>query len=206
MDNHAIAIDHTHDHDHAHDTDATDVFGFWLYIMTDCILFGCLFATYIVLTLPGAYGPRIGSYVSLPDVLLETFFLLFSNFTFCLAMLSLYLNKLVRVQFWLLLSFLLGAGFLFIEIREFIHFAEEGFRWDFHAQASAFFTLVGTHGLHVSFGLLWILVMIFQLPMLKITHITKRRMTYLGLFWNFLDIVWIFVFTVVYLMGALQHG
>src|SRR6516162_1880172 len=97
-------------HEHHHEADATDVFGFWLYIMTDCILFSCLFATYIVLTFPGAPGPSLKNYVDLSGVLLETFFLLFSNFTFCLAMLSLYGNKLRRVQFWLLASFLLGAG------------------------------------------------------------------------------------------------
>lgn len=197
MNTHAVAINHHHD------TDSTDVFGFWLYIMTDCILFGCLFGTYIVLNFPGAPGPVLKEYVNLYDVLIETFFLLGSNFTFGLAMLSLYQNKLFRVQFWLIATFLLGASFIFIELREFIHFANEGFRFDVNAQASAFFTLVGTHGLHVSFGLFVILLMIIQLPMLKITAITRRRMTYLGLFWNFLEIVWVFVFTIVYLRGAL---
>lgn len=188
---------------HHHDTDATDVFGFWLYIMTDCILFACLFATYIVLTGPSAFGPTLKSFVDLKGVLIETFSLLISNFTFCLAMLSLYKRNLFRTQLWLLITFIFGAAFIYLEVSEFFDFAHEGFRWDVNGQASAFFTLVGTHGLHVSFGLLWILTLIFQLPLIKQAHIALRRMTYLGLFWNFLDIVWIFVFTVVYLKGAM---
>lgn len=191
------------EHEHHHDTDAIDVFGFWLYIMTDCILFACLFATFLVLNYSGMPTHALKNYIDLHSVLIETFVLLASNFTFCLAILGLYANKLSRVQFWLLLTFLLGASFIYIEVSEFIHLAREGFRWDFNGQASSFFTLVGTHGLHVSVGLFWILLMMVQLPIMKITHITKRRMTYLGLFWNFLDIVWIFVFTIVYLMGAM---
>lgn len=183
--------------------DSTDVFGFWLYILTDCILFGCLFATYLVLTGPGSPGPALKGYLNLNDVLLETFVLLASNFTFCLAVLGLYQNKLRKVQWWLAITVLLGASFIFIEVKEFIHLATEGFSWDINGQASSFFTLVGTHGLHVTCGLLWILVMIFQLPRIREAHIAKRRMTYLGLFWNFLDIVWIFVFTIVYLLGAM---
>jgi cytochrome o ubiquinol oxidase subunit 3 len=190
-------------HEHHHDSDGTDVFGFWLYILTDCILFGTLFATFLVMNYPGSQGPMLKNYSNLHDILIETFLLLTSNFTFCLAILSLYKNKLFYVQIWLALTFLFGAGFVFMEVTEFIHMASEGFRWDVNGQISSFFTLVGTHGLHVSFGLLWILLMIFQLPILKITDVTKRRMIYLGLFWNFLDIVWIFVFTIVYLMGAI---
>ncbi len=191
------------EHHHHHHSDETDVFGFWLYIMTDCILFACLFATFIVLNAPGAPGPQLKTYVNLNDVLIETFFLLASNFTFCLASLDLYKNKVHRVQAWLIATFLLGACFIYMELTEFIHLTNEGFRPDVNAMASSFFTLVGTHGLHVAFGLIWILVMIVQFPLLGISHITRRRMTCLGLFWNFLDIVWIFVFTIVYLMGVI---
>ncbi len=198
-----MQVEAVHAHEHHHNADETDVFGFWLYIMTDCILFGCLFATFLVLSAPGSAGSALREYADLYDILIETFLLLASNFTFCLATLSLYQDKITRVQAWLALTFLLGGAFVVMEVKEFIHLAGEGFRWDVSGQASAFFTLVGTHGLHVTIGLLWILLMIVQLPILKITHITKRRMTYLGLFWNFLDIVWIFVFTIVYLMGAI---
>ena len=201
MQNELIAVDDGHHHD----SDSTDVFGFWLYIMTDCILFGCLFATFIVLNFQGMqHGPALKNYMNLKDVLIETFVLLASNFTFCLAFLSLYKKRIGLVQAWLIVTFLLGAGFIFIEVSEFIHLAHEGFKWDISAQASSFFTLVGTHGLHVTFGLLWILIMIAQLPMLRqAPEVAMRRMTYLGLFWNFLDIVWIFVFTIVYLTGSM---
>jgi cytochrome o ubiquinol oxidase subunit 3 len=188
---------------HVHDSDATDVFGFWLYILTDCVLFGCLFATFLVLNNPGYPGPILKNYVNLHDVLIETFLLLVSNFTFCLAILNLYKDKALKVQLWLGITFLLGAGFIAMELSEFIHMAQEGFRWDVSGAISSFFALVGTHGLHVAFGLLWILVLVIQLPLIKENHVKRRRMTYLGLFWNFLDIVWIFVFTIVYLMGAI---
>jgi len=187
---------------HHHDNDSIDVFGFWMYILTDCILFGALFATFLVLNNPGHPGPVLKNYINLQDVLIETTLLLVSNFTFCLAILNLYQDKRYKVQIWLGITFLLGAGFITMEVSEFIHMANDGFRWDLSGAISSFFTLVGMHGLHVSFGLLWIVVMIIQLPLIKLNHVKRRRMTYLGLFWNFLDIVWIFVFTIVYLMGA----
>lgn len=199
----AVATHHQEHHHHHHDADGTDVFGFWLYILTDCILFASLFATFIVLHTPGSFGPSLKSYIHLPYVLGETFLLLASNFTFGLAILSLYKNKQTAVQVWLLLTFLLGLGFVVMEVREFIALAHEGYSWHASAGASSFFTLVGTHGFHVSVGLLWILITIFQLPILKISQATKRRMLYLGIFWNFLDLVWIFLFSIVYLMGAL---
>ncbi len=188
---------------HHYDADSVDVFGFWLYILTDCILFATLFATFVVLTYQGMQPILLKQYIDLYDVLIETFLLLGSNFTFCLSFLSLQNKNIARAQMWLMITFLLGAGFIVIEVREFIHLAMEGFRWNFNGQASSFFALVGTHGLHVSFGLLWILVMMFQMSSAKLKPILHKRMTYLGLFWNFLDIVWIFVFTIVYLMGAM---
>ena len=188
---------------HHPDTDSTDVFGFWLYILTDCILFGCLFATFLVLNNPGHLGLALKNYINLPDVLIETFLLLVSNLTFCLASLTLNQNKPHKTQIWLCITFLLGLGFVFMEVTEFIHMANEGFRWDVSGAISSFFVLVGTHGLHVSAGLLWILLLIIQISFIKSPQTIQRRMIYLGLFWNFLDIVWIFVFTIVYLMGAI---
>lgn len=183
--------------------DETDVFGFWLYIMTDCLLFATLFATYLVLHHPGAVGPSLKQHINLSYVLGETFFLLASNFTFGLVILSLNRSKLALVQFWLILTLIFGLGFVFMEVNEFIKLVNEGYTWSISGAASAFFVLVGTHGFHVSVGLLWILIMIFQLPIMKVNAITKKRLTYLGLFWNFLDIVWIFLFTIVYLQGAI---
>lgn len=200
-----LAAAEHHEHHHQ-DTDSTDVFGFWLYIMTDCMLFATLFATFLVLNHPmggmGLQGPQFKNYLNLNVVLAETFLLLGSNLTFFFAVLKLYQDELFKVQLWLALTFLLGGGFIALEVNEFVHMANEGFRWDISGNISAFFTLVGTHGLHVTCGLLWILLMIFQLPLTKARHVRIKRMTYLGLFWNFLDIVWIFVFTIVYLMRA----
>jgi cytochrome o ubiquinol oxidase subunit III len=197
---------HSLDHHHHHqmEADSTDVFGFWLYIMTDCILFAALFAAFVVLHKPGAYGPSFKSFIELPYVLKETFFLLGSNFTFGLAILAMYKNKDAWLRFFLILTFLLGVGFVFMEVNEFVHLIHQGYSPTVSGSASAFFVLVGTHGFHVSMGLLWILVMTVQVSCFKITPAVKRRLTYLGLFWNFLDIVWIFLFTIVYLLGAVQ--
>lgn len=192
----------THDHGHGHNADATDIFGFWTYIMTDCVLFATLFATFIVLHTNNFGGPSLKELVSLPYVLAETMFLLVSNLTFGFGILSLYNNRRNQVVFWLIATILFGFGFVFMEVREFIHLAAEGHGWQTSGAMSGFFTLVGTHGLHVSLGLIWIIVMTIQLCFFNITPDVKRRLTYLGLFWNFLDIVWIFVFTIVYLMGA----
>lgn len=189
--------------EHHHNTDAQDVFGFWIYIMSDCLLFATLFATYAVMHNNTFGGPTMKDIVSLPYVLGETLFLLFSNFTFGLAIINLYQNKKNQVINWLSATFILGLSFVVMEVNEFIHLAQEGHSWQASGFLSAFFTLVGTHGLHVTIGLFWILVMMAQIAKLNVTQATKRRMTYLGLFWNFLDIVWIFVFTIVYLMGAI---
>ncbi|TAK73625.1 MAG: cytochrome o ubiquinol oxidase subunit III, partial [Gammaproteobacteria bacterium] len=121
---------------HSEISDSTDVFGFWIYIMTDCILFGCLFATFLVLNDTSSPGPQLKNYLNLYTVLIETFFLLASNFTFCLAMLNIYQNKLIHVQTWLAITFLLGLSFIVLEVKEFIEFANQGFRWDISGQAS----------------------------------------------------------------------
>lgn len=192
-----------HAHEHHHDSDGIDVFGFWLYILTDCVLFGALFATYVVLHHPGAYGPSLKPFIDLDYVLVETFLLLGSNFSFGLAVLASYKKKRGLLVALLGLTILLGLGFVGMEVNEFMHLANEGYKWTVSGSASAFFVLVGTHGLHVSFGLIWLLVMSLQFMTMGINKHTKRRLIYLGLFWNFLDIVWIFVFSIVYLMGAI---
>lgn len=187
-----------------HDTSSKDVFGFWIYILTDIILFGSLFATYLVLNNPGAYGPRLKEFIDLNFVLVETFVLLASNFTYGMAMLALKQQNEKQTQLMLILTFMLGASFVGMELYEFNHLAHEGFHWTTSGGTGAFFALVGTHGLHVSAGLVWILIMISQLHIFKFNPVIIKRFIYLGLFWNFLDIVWIFVFSIVYLMGALN--
>jgi cytochrome o ubiquinol oxidase subunit III len=199
------AHDHHHDHhlEHSLKADSNDVFGFWLYIMTDCILFATLFATFAVLHNGGPFSPPLKELVKLPYVLKETFFLLGSNLTFGLAVISLYKRnaKIPIVLLWLLVTIVLGSCFVAMEINEFIHLFHEGYSWHRSGSLSSFFALVGTHGLHVSVGLIWIFIMVIQLRVFGINTVTKRRITYLGLFWNFLEIVWIFVFTIVYLMS-----
>ncbi len=197
----ATQISSDHDHGH-HNADAMDVFGFWIYILTDCILFATLFAAYAVLHKNTYGGPALKELVSLPYVLAETMFLLTSSFTYGLAMLALYKKKQAQVIGWLVVTFLFGLMFIAFEINEFVHLFMEGHSWQNSASLSAFFTLVGTHGLHVSIGLIWMVVVIIQLFKYKVSPKMGKRLTYLGLFWHFLDIVWIFVFTIVYLMGA----
>ena len=188
---------------HEHDSDAIDILGFWLYIMTDCILFASLFAVFLVLHQPNSYGPLLKSYIDLYYVLGETIFLLISNFTFGMAVLSSYKKRTDKTIAYLIATFFFGAVFLFMEIKEFNHLIHLGYSWEVSAAASSFFTLVATHGIHVAFGLLWIFIVMLQMYQLGLNQTTLRRLTYLGLFWNFLDIVWIFVFSIVYLMGAI---
>ena len=136
-------------------------------------------------------------------IFIETMVLLASSFTYGMAILSLYKNQVKRVMLMLGVTFMLGAFFVGMEMNEFVNLYAEGHGWQTSAGMSAFFTLVGTHGLHVMMGMIWMAVMIAQLGYFGITPFMRRRLTYLGLFWAFLDIVWIFVFTVVYLMGAI---
>ena len=207
MSNLATTAGHAHGHDHEHeehhDAGETTVFGFWLYLMTDCILFASIFAVYAVLVNNVAGGPSGHDIFELPYVLGETALLLFSSITYGFAMLALFKGKKQQVLFWLAMTFLLGAGFIAMEINEFHLLISEGYGPSRSGFLSGFFTLVGTHGLHVSAGLLWLLVMFIQLKRNGLTQTNKTRMACLSLFWHFLDLVWIGVFSVVYLSGAL---
>lgn len=183
-----------------------DVFGFWLYILTDCILFATLFAAFIVLNSPfhtHIMGPKLSQHIDLNYALIETFTLLTSNFTFGMAALAFNKGQISKTIHMLLLTFVLGLVFIGMELHEFIDFSTHGFHWSSAAPASSFFALVGTHGLHVSFGLLWIVIIMFQLRAFRDQAVMHKRLFCLGLFWNFLDIIWIFVFSIVYLVGAM---
>ncbi len=198
MSEHSLA----HHDEHHVDMDVVDVFGFWIYILTDLILFASLFAGFAVLHGNTFGGPSIKQITSLPYVLVETLFLLASSVTYGFAMLASYGGKKNQVGAWLIITFFLGLSFVAMEINEFVHLVMEGHSWQVSGTLTSFFALVGTHGLHVSFGLLWMIVMIVQVFKFGLKKEVTRRLTYLGLFWHFLDIVWIFVFTIVYLMGA----
>lgn len=182
------------------DHDAIDVFGFWIYILSDCILFSVIFATFAVLHTHVYGGPTIKELTQLSYIFGETIALLTSSLTYGLAMLALYNNNSRSLIRWLGATFLLGGLFIGMELNEFINLFSEGHTYQTSAALSSFFTLVGTHGLHVTIGLCWMAILIIQLFTFGITPIMKRRLTYLALFWAFLDIVWIFVFTIVYLM------
>lgn len=179
------------------------VFGFWLYLMTDCILFASIFAAYAVLVNNVAGGPSGHDIFELPYVLGETACLLLSSITYGFAMLALFKGKKSQVLVWLAITFLFGLGFIGMEINEFHKLIEEGFGPNRSGFLSGFFTLVGTHGVHVTSGLIWMAVMMYQVWKNGLTPSNITRLSCLSLFWHFLDVVWICVFTVVYLMGTL---
>jgi cytochrome o ubiquinol oxidase, subunit III len=180
------------------------LFGFWVYIMTDCMLFGTAFAAFAVLHKNTAGGPPLGTLFDMPSVLAETLFLLVSSFTCGMALFAAQRNQPKKVLLWFALTFLLGASFLTIEIKEFIHLANEGFSWKRSAAMSAFYTLVGTHGLHITTGLLWMIVLLVPVWKSGLNPMRFKRLMCLRLFWYFLDVVWIFIFTIVYLMEAIK--
>lgn len=184
-------------------TDDKVVFGFWIYLMSDCVLFAAIFATYAVLCANTAGGPSGRDIFELDYVLTETFLLLFSSVTYGFAMLALAQKKQDWVVGWLIATFLLGLGFIGMEISEFSHLVSIGAGPDRSAFLSAFFTLVGTHGAHVSCGLIWMTFMLVQIWRHGVGGGVPHRLACLSLFWHFLDIVWICVFSEVYLMGAL---
>ncbi|MEK7625909.1 MAG: cytochrome o ubiquinol oxidase subunit III [Patescibacteria group bacterium] len=179
------------------------IFGFWIYIMTDCVLFASLFATFMILRNNTNSGPDSAELFSLPFVLTETLILLTSSFTCGLAMLAAHKGDKKRVGAWLAITLLLGLAFLSMELYEFGNLVAEGHDWQASAFLSAFFTLVGTHGLHITAGLIWIMLLIWRILRTGISNVNLRRLTMLSLFWHFLDIVWIFIFTIVYMIGAL---
>jgi cytochrome o ubiquinol oxidase subunit 3 len=184
-----------------HDADTRATFGFWVYLMTDCILFATLFATFAVLRDNTFGGPGGTDLFSMPFVLTETLVLLTSSYTCGLAMLAARRGNKQQVLVFLGITFLLGLFFLTMELSEFHHLAQEGNSWRRSGFLSAFFTLVGTHGLHITVGLLWMAVFMFMTLKGKLGRTALRQLTMLSLFWHFLDIIWIFIFTVVYLMG-----
>ncbi len=185
------------------DTFSKCVLGFWMYLMTDCILFATLFITYAVLHDNNFGGPTSQELFSLSTAFIETMILLFSSVTCGLGILASLRNDKTKVLGWLLISFLLGASFVALEINEFHHFVQEGHSWTQSAFLSTFFALVGTHGLHVTCGLLWMTIMMLQVYFIGINIMTFRRLVLFSMFWHFLDVVWVFIFTFVYLMGVI---
>jgi len=187
----------------AHHPQNGTLLGFWLYLMSDCLVFAALFAVYGVLGRSYAAGPTGADLFDLPLVAVNTSLLLLSSITYGFAMLEMQRSRLRAVIGWLAITGLLGAGFIGLELYEFTHLIHEGAGPQRSAFLSSFFTLVGTHGLHVSFGIVWLVTLMVQLGRHGLVPENKRRLMCLSMFWHFLDVVWIGVFTFVYLMGAL---
>jgi cytochrome o ubiquinol oxidase subunit 3 len=189
---------------HTESEESKTYFGFWVYLMTDLILFASLFATFAVLRNKKNGGLSGAELISLPYVLVETLLLLASSFTSGLALLAIHRNN-KRVALILFgITFAFGAAFLGMELVEFSHLVRDGNSWRSSGFLSAYFTLVGTHGLHIFVGLTWLGVITGQLIWRGITPVVTRRTALFSLFWHFLDIVWIFIFSIVYLMGIAQ--
>lgn len=193
---------HDGHHDH-HDQESMKMFGFWLFLITDVILFGTLFATYVVLRFNTDGGPTGAELLEMNGIIISTFILLTSSFTSGVAVLEMNRGNKRGLILWLAITALLGASFVFLEVTEFMHLVHEGATIGTSAYWSAFYVLVGTHGLHVSVGLVWMVALILQLSRRGITPVTKRKVSIISLYWHFLDVVWIFVFTIVYLMGVM---
>jgi cytochrome o ubiquinol oxidase subunit 3 len=187
-----------------HASGGSTLLGFWIYLMSDALIFATLFATYGVVSINYAGGPGPRQIFELPLVALNTTLLLLSSVTYGMAMIDMHAGRKKAVQAWLVITGLFGAGFIGVELYEFAGLIAEGATPQRSAFLSGFFTLVGTHGLHVTFGLIWLVVMLVQVQQRGLNEDNRRRLTCLGMFWHLLDVVWIGVFTFVYLLGALR--
>lgn len=183
--------------------DDTKVFGFWIYLMTDLVLFAVLFAAFIVLRNNTYGGPSGQELFHLPSALAETLILLTSSFTCSLATLAVLREQKHLAFLWFMVTFALGVSFLSLELTEFSQFIAQGASWQRSAFLSSFFTLVGTHGFHISIGLLWMIVVMSRLWFRPLLAPDTSRIFRLAFFWHFLDVVWVFIFSVVYGMGHL---
>jgi cytochrome o ubiquinol oxidase subunit III len=198
----AEVVDDIDLHEEHHDDGSITTLGFWIYLMSDCILFAALFASFAVLRDATAGGPTARDIFSLPYVAVETACLLVSSVTYGMAMIAVEHRRPGTVLLWLGATLLFGLAFLGMEVHEFTDLVREGSGPDRSAFLSAFFTLVGTHGLHVTSGIVWMLVLIAHVLRRGLTEANQTRLMCLSLFWHFLDIIWIGVFTVVYLIGV----
>ena len=187
----------------AHHPENGTLLGFWLYLMSDCLIFACLFAAYGVLGRDYAGGPSAAQVLELPVVAMNTTLLLLSSITYGFGLLEMLQNRRGPMMAWLIVTGLLGAGFVALELTEFSHLISIGAGPQRSAFLSSFFTLVGTHGLHVTCGLIWMVVLLVQVSKKGLTPANKRRLMCLSMFWHFLDVVWVGVFSFVYLMGVL---
>lgn len=181
-----------------------NILGFWIFLGAEIVLFATLFAVYGVLGERYAGGPTPQDIFKIKDVMIETLLLLTSSFTCGIAIFEMRRNNLKGLLTWLIITLLLGAGFVAFEIMEFVHYVHEGATMQTSAFLSSFFVLLGTHGLHVTMGIGWAILIIIQLVQRGLTPVTARKTFIIGLYWHFLDVVWIFIFTFVYLAGMVS--
>lgn len=177
--------------------------GFWLFLGGETVLFGTLFATFIALRDQVNGGPTSQELFAMDIVAWATFLLLTSSLTSVFSILAMHKQNLRQMQIWLVITALLGLGFLGLEIYEFYHYVHEGHGMTTSAFGSAFYTLVGFHGGHVLFGILWLLSLLGQSFKKGLTVVTAPKFYVFSLYWHFIDVVWVFIFTVVYLMGMI---
>ena len=188
---------------HHHAEGGSTALGFWIYLMSDCLMFAVLFATYGVLGGNLAAGPGPKDLFDLDLVALNTAMLLLSSITFGFAMLAMGKGEKSSTLKWLVVTLFFGLCFLAIELYEFHHLIHEGAGPQRSAFLSSFFLLVGTHGLHVAFGSIWLVTLLVQISQRGLIGANQRRMACLSMFWHFLDVIWIGVFTFVYLLGMI---
>ncbi|GGI97225.1 cytochrome bo(3) ubiquinol oxidase subunit 3 [Alicyclobacillus cellulosilyticus] len=192
------------EHGHHHDEDALRIFGFWIFLTSDLILFACLFATYVILSNHTGSGPTPADMFDVPAFTAETIILLTSSFTCGLATFAMHHGRRGLMLTWLIVTLLLGLAFVGLEASEFTRNALAGATMQRSAFLSAFYTLVGTHGCHVSFGILWMTSILIQAWRKGLAGEIPGKVFIVGLYWHFLDVVWVFIFTVVYLMGVMR--
>jgi cytochrome o ubiquinol oxidase subunit 3 len=190
--------------EHDHEAGGSTMLGFWLYLMSDCLIFAMLFAAYGVFGTSYAGGPRPSEIFELPLVAVNTTMLLLSSITYGFAMLAMEEDRKTSTLVWLAITGLFGAAFVGIELTEFSKLIADGATPQRSAFLSSFFTLVSTHGLHVTMGLVWLVTLMTQVVRHGLTSANRRRLMCLSLFWHFLDVIWIGVFTFVYLLGVLR--
>jgi cytochrome o ubiquinol oxidase subunit 3 len=179
-------------------------YGFWIFLLSDIVMFSALFASYAVLSKATAGGPTGAQLFSQQNAAIETAFLLLSSYTCGLMSLAANSHRYLGTILGAAGTLILGAAFLSFELHEFHSMIAMGATPQRSAFLSAFFTLVGCHGLHVSIGLIWLVLMMVQLAMWGFRPVVERRMLCFALFWHALDIIWVMIFTIVYLMGVVR--
>lgn len=179
--------------------ESVNITGFWFFLATDLLIFASLFGTFAVMRYDYAGGPTPTQLFHMGPLILETVLLLTSSFTCGLSVYQMRRQNQFGMLWWLVVTILLGAGFVSTELHEFVSYVGMGATWHKSGFLSAFFTLVGTHGAHVTFGIFWAVTLIIQVLRRGITPRTSRKLFTFALYWHFLDIVWVFIFSFVYL-------